>query len=261
VTQPQYLFGDDDGAAQRLKLLARVYRESTRDFLLRATGSVLYPLALDLGCGPGFTTRLIADTVRCDRIIGLDSSKAFTELARANFGEPLAFFEHDVTATPFPCRAANLIFSRFLLTHLNRPEAVVAKWATQLEPCGLLLLEETEAIHTGDPIFARYLQIVGAMLAGHSNQLYAGHLVVGLDSPGRLRPVFSELCSVPVRNCDAARMFMLNLRTWKEDELVRANYSTDSILELDQALEEIGNHESPAQDIAWDIRQAAWVKD
>src|SRR5205085_1016437 len=107
--------------AQRLKLLAWVYRESTRDFLLRATGSVLYPLALDLGCGPGFTTRLIADTVRCDRIIGLDSSKAFIELARANSGERLSFFEHDVTATPFPCRPANLIFSRFLLTHLHRP--------------------------------------------------------------------------------------------------------------------------------------------
>jgi trans-aconitate 2-methyltransferase len=155
VTQPQYLFGDNDNAAQRLELLARVYHESTRAFLCKATGYKHSPLALDLGCGPGFTTRLIADTLLCDRVIGLDSSKAFINLAWANSGERLSFWEHDVTATPFPWGRANLIFSRFLLTHLRDPEAVVANWASQLERCGLVLLEETEAIsHTRTSLYA-----------------------------------------------------------------------------------------------------------
>jgi hypothetical protein len=103
--------------------------------------------------------------------------------------------------------------------------------------------------------------VVEAMLTGHSNHLYAGHLGASLDSPGNLRCMFSELRSVPVRNRDAARMFLLNLQTWKENQFLRSSYSSDSILELEQAVQEIGNRESFDQDIVWDIRQAAWLKD
>jgi trans-aconitate 2-methyltransferase len=64
MSRPEYLFGDGDTAAQRLKLLASVYQESTRAFLSRAAGSARFRLVLDLGCGPGFTTHLISDALR-----------------------------------------------------------------------------------------------------------------------------------------------------------------------------------------------------
>jgi len=261
VSQPQYLFGDSDVAALRLELLARVYKESTRAFLAKTAGSRHFGLALDLGCGPGFTTHLIADTLRCDRVIGLDASAGFIEQARANSSERLSFLEHDITEMPFPYGVADLIFSRFLLTHLRDAAAAVAKWATQLKSRGLLLLQETEAIHTSHPVFAHYLNIVERMLAEQSNQLYAGHSVASLKLLGELKPMMNELTSVPVRNSDAARMFVLNLRTWKEREFVRTNYSRDSILELENALAKIGKNESSAQEIKWQMRQAAWLKD
>jgi trans-aconitate 2-methyltransferase len=261
VSQPQYLFGDSDAAAQRLKLLASVYQESTRAFLAKTAGTSHFELALDLGCGPGFTTHLIAETLRCDRVIGLDASAGFIELARANSSEWLSFLEHDITAIPFPSGPADLIFSRFLLTHLPDAAAAVAKWATQLKSRGLLLLQETEAIHTAHSVFAHYLNIVETMLAEQSNQLYAGHLVASLKLLGELKPMMNELSSVPVRNSDAARMFVLNLRTWKESEFVQTNYSRDSILELENALAEIGNNESSAREVKWQMRQAAWLKD
>ena len=116
-------------------------------------------------------------------------------------------------------------------------------------------------ILTAHPVFTRYLSIVEAMLASHSNQLYAGQVVASLDFQGDLKPTTSEIRSLSVRNCDAARMFVLNLRTWKEKEFVRANYSIDSILQLERALAEIGDNESPAQDIDWEIHQAAWLKE
>ena len=258
---PQYLFGDTDPAVQRLKFLASIYRESTRSFLLRAAGSRRFPLALDLGCGTGCTTRLLADTLACDRVTGLDSSAAFIELAIVNSDQRVAFALHDVTATPFPTGRANLIFSRFLLTHLGDPARVVAKWVAELEPRGLLLLEETEAICTSDPIFARYLSIVEKMLAGHSNQLYAGHLVAGLNLRGDLKSVTNEARLLRVRNCDAARMFTLNLQAWKGNQFVLANYSRQAIEELENALTEIASRESAVSDIEWQLRQAAWSKE
>jgi trans-aconitate methyltransferase len=246
---------------QRLKLLARVFRVSTRAFLVKTAGDAHFDLAFDLGCGPGFTTHLIADTLRCDRIIGLDASAAFIQLAQANSVQPVSFVQHDITAVPFPGGSAKLIFSRFLLTHLRQPAAVVARWATQLEKRGLLLLEETEAIDTAHPVFVRYLEIVEAMLASHANQLYAGHQLASLNLPARLKLMMSELRPVPVLNCDAARMFVLNLQTWKESEFLRANHSHDSIFELEQSLADIAAAESSASEIEWQMRQAAWSQE
>jgi trans-aconitate 2-methyltransferase len=239
-----------------------LYRESTRAFLAKAAGSALFRLVLDLGCGPGFTTHLINDTLRCGRVIGLDASAGFIELARATAaGERMSFLQHDITAIPFPSGCANLIFSRFLLTHLREAEAVVAKWAAQLEPRGLLLLEETESIETVHPEFGAYLAIVEAMLASQSSRLYAGRLIAELDSLGGLKCAFSELRSIPVRNCDAARMFALNLSTWKDSKFVSTNYSRDSILQLEHALTEIAAGESSAREIEWRMRQSAWLKE
>jgi trans-aconitate 2-methyltransferase len=170
----------------------------------------------------------------------------------------VSFLHHDITAIPFPTRCANLIFARFLLTHLCDPDAVVAKWATQLERGGLLLLEETETIHTFHPAFGRYLAIVEAMLASQSSQLYAGRLIADLDSPGGLKCTFSELRSIPVRNGDAARMFALNLKTWRDSEFVRTNYSSGFIMELENDLAGIAAIESPAREIEWEMRQSAW---
>jgi trans-aconitate 2-methyltransferase len=261
VSRPQYLFGDSNAAGQRLKLLASVYQESTRAFLANAAGSARFQLVLDLGCGPGFTTHLIADTLRCDRVIGFDASACFIELACASAGGRVSFLQHDITVIPFSRERANLIFARFLLTHLRDPAALVAKWATQLERTGLLVLEETEAIYTAHPIFARYLKIVEMMLAAQSNQLYAGHVVATVNLPGELKPITNKLHPLPVRNSDAAHMFVLNLQAWKESEFVLANYSRDSVLELEQALTEIAGRESSAKEIEWELRQAAWSKE
>ena len=153
------------------------------------------------------------------------------------------------------------MYSRFLLSHLREPELVVEKWASQLEAGGLLLLEEAETIITSHLVFARYLEAVEAMLASQSNRLYAGPVLDGLDSVGRLKCAVNELRSVFVRNCDAARMFELNLNTWKDSEFVRTNYSSGFIRELEEDLQKIAAIESPAREISWQMRQSAILRD
>ncbi len=254
--EPKYLFGDSDLAARRLELLARVFDDSTRTFLLRAASGNAWRLAVDLGCGPGFTTRLIAQTLQCDHVVGFDRSESFIKLARAVGPERVSFTRHDITAVPFPCGDAEMVFCRFLLTHLEDPEAIVARWATQLNPGGLMIIEEVETIQTTHPVFARYLQIVEAMLASQSNRLYVGSLVGALGSPGRLKPLLNEIRTVPVRSCDAAGMFVLNMDAWKDSEFVRVNYPRESILELETALARIAAEPSPAREIVWKMRQA-----
>ncbi|MBS1892513.1 MAG: methyltransferase domain-containing protein, partial [Actinobacteria bacterium] len=75
-----YTFGDSDLAARRLALLAATFAKSTRQFLVtRARPAPAF--AIDLGCGPGFTTELIRATVGPARLLGVDSSPAFVAAA------------------------------------------------------------------------------------------------------------------------------------------------------------------------------------
>jgi len=77
----RYTYGESDAAAQRLALVAQTFESSTESFLRRV---VTRPpeLAVDLGCGPGFTTRLIARATGARRVVGLDRSDAFLRRAR-----------------------------------------------------------------------------------------------------------------------------------------------------------------------------------
>src|SRR4030095_10992476 len=79
-----YAFGDSDRAAQRLALVARVFEPASREFLA-AAGRRGGALAVDLGCGPGHSTELLASGVGRARCVGLDSSPAYVEAARPKF--------------------------------------------------------------------------------------------------------------------------------------------------------------------------------
>jgi trans-aconitate 2-methyltransferase len=77
-----YAFTHTDRTRQRLKVLADVYAASTSLFLHECLTNAETPsLAIDLGCGPGYTIHLLANTLQIQQIIGLDLSPDFYETA------------------------------------------------------------------------------------------------------------------------------------------------------------------------------------
>jgi trans-aconitate 2-methyltransferase len=77
-----YAFGDSGPAARRLGLLADLFEPPSRAFLARVAGDPV-DLAVDLGCGPGHSTRLVASVVGARRTLGLDQSGSFVGRAEA----------------------------------------------------------------------------------------------------------------------------------------------------------------------------------
>ena len=62
----RYTFGDNEQASLRLRRLAEIYEQETRELLQR--GGIHAPrLAVDLGCGPGWSTQLIRDVLNPDK--------------------------------------------------------------------------------------------------------------------------------------------------------------------------------------------------
>jgi trans-aconitate 2-methyltransferase len=252
VNAERYAFGDSEMAARRLAEVAAVFEAPTRAFLGRAAGGSEMGTAVDLGCGPGHTTELLDRCLRPRRLAGLDRSEAFLERARRRV--PSADFHvRDVTATPLPTGPADLLFARFLLTHLPLPGQVVAAWATQLAPGGLLMLDEVEWIRTRDPALAGYLRVVAAVLEARGHRLEVGPVLDALPDPPGLERDTSEVAVHQVDPARAAAIFRHNLSVWRHDPDARALTGTALLDRLARDL--AGQRTTP---ITWGLRQIAW---
>jgi len=250
----RYLFGDSDLAAQRLALVAATFGPPSQRFLATVVETLGRSprVALDLGCGPGFTTRLIADVTGARRTIGIDSSPAFVELAARRHPD-LAFTEHDVTALPLPEAPADLVYCRLLLAHLPDPAAVARAWLTQVAPGGGLALDEIGWIESSHPVLQRYEELVVAASAARGAPMYAGPLLAGFDpGPGYDAPVVTET-TFPVATADAARMFAMNFQVWRTDPAVAPLLAPGEGDALQRDLDDLATADGSA--ITWGLSQ------
>ena len=251
MSEARYAYGDSAYAGDRLDLVARVFEPTSRRFLERAAPRKP-PLALDLGCGPGNTTRLIADTLQPERTVGLDRSGAFLDRARQAASPRLEFLEHDVFVTPFPIGPADVIFGRLLLAHLPDRTEVVARWTTQLVPGGVVLLDEIEEVRTEEPAFREYLAIAIEVVERSGGRLLAGpELGAMSELPGTQR-IWDDVVLLDVTAAQVAPIFGMNLRVLAE----RGEIEPRSRLERDlDAITERGGGS-----IDWRVRQVAFER-
>ena len=98
-SSPIYVFGETDLAAERLRLLSEVFDSTSEAFVSESVPS-RPRLALDLGCGPGFTTRLLSRTARPEKTVGVDRSEAFVNRALASAAASEEYVVADVAAAP-----------------------------------------------------------------------------------------------------------------------------------------------------------------
>jgi len=255
----RYAFGDSEIAAARLEMVARIFEPATRA-LLREAGPAARNLGVDLGCGPGHMTALLAEVLRCRRTVGLDFSAEFIERAHRFASDSVAFHVHDVNVVPFPVGPADLLYSRLLLPHLRDPVQVIARWATQLVPGGLLMLDEVESIATNSPALKRYLEILDQMLQSQSNQLYIGSELEGAAVPPSLAKRKSGILDFPVFPADAAAMFALNLRTWRDHPFVREHVEEQEIERLERDLDAVRTHAPTGVGIVWKLRHLVYQR-
>ena len=132
---------------ERLRTLARVMHASTSTLLDRL-GELPGMRCLDAGCGGGDVTRELARRVGpTGRVLGVDVDDTKIALAQGeaeaggltNVEFRRARIGGDEIEGPF-----DLVYSRFLLTHLPDPHAAVALFHRLLRPDGLIALEDID---------------------------------------------------------------------------------------------------------------------
>jgi trans-aconitate 2-methyltransferase len=232
-----YQFGDTDLAAERLLRLADVFNPSSREFLATLADRMPRDI-LDLGCGPGHTTRMLADVFPQANVVGLDSSPHFVELARRAAVPRVTFTVRDVTQ-PLPGGPYDLAYCRYLLTHLPGVEEAINRWSGHLRGGGLLVVEENEWIRTGQPAFAKYLEIVAGMLAAKRQMLYVGAQLARIERWERADVRSSVVAPVTATAPAAAAMFLPNLATWREQPFIRQHHSSGELDRLHGDLQQL----------------------
>lgn len=237
----EYTFGDNSRASARLRRLAEMYEAESRE-LLRRSGVTAPHLAVDLGCGPGWSTSLLQDTLNPGRTVGLDASAVFIAEARARHRADLEFEVHDVAGVPFPVEAPNLMFCRFLLTHLRALGDVLAAWASVAAPGGMLLVHETESLEADHPALRSYYRLLHQFQRHHGQALNVGTVLEGGLAKSGWRVIESRRRLLEKSAADMADLHLANLRTWRNDEYAQRAFDSGEISALETSLERLASH-------------------
>jgi SAM-dependent methyltransferase len=252
----EYTYGTSQEAASRLgkigeffnPLAARLITEYVRKPPARA---------IDLGCGPGFTTDMLYHAARAQDTYGMDSSPE--HLARAKEQYPHChFLEHNVTHTPFPL-TADVMYVRFVLSHLPDPVKVVRSWVTQLNPGGILVIEEVEAVETEVDVFRRYLDTNEALVASQGARLFVGHELASRDYGADI--LLDDCAILPVSDSQAASWFLPNTKTiWRQSEVVSEHLTPAEIEAIPTELAQLAGSKDEQSHITWLMRRLVLMR-
>jgi SAM-dependent methyltransferase len=147
-----YVLATGEAAAYRLGILHGLYGPGTRRLLLEA-GLQRGMRVADVGCGVGMVTALLADLVGAEgQVVGIDASAAQLAQARQRLEERytnLEFIEASATNMGLPSESFDLVYCRYLLLHLPKPEEALREMRDLLKPNGILVCEDADLTSAG----------------------------------------------------------------------------------------------------------------
>ena len=167
---PSYVLGSEPDERQRLELQHQLWRPLAQAAWKRA-GLKPGAAALDLGCGPGWAARDLAEQVGpSGRVLGLENDVAYLADAKAlaTTGElaQLSFIRHDLHQAPLALdQAFDLSWCRWVAMFLRDLDPLIAQLELALRPGGVAVVHEyihwsTFGLYPGGAILQRFAAAV-----------------------------------------------------------------------------------------------------
>lgn len=140
----------------------RAAEPAMQSICARYMGKVGVPNAhvLEVGCGNGAASKLIIEHMRPARLVGIDPSSLFINMANKTFSdEPRASFAcGDAASTGQPDANFDIVIAHTVYSHLLDPEGALAEAWRVLKPGGQLVVFDGDfatlgvALFDGDPL-------------------------------------------------------------------------------------------------------------
>jgi SAM-dependent methyltransferase len=189
MTTAHYVIRGGLAGRERLRVLARVSWPTTSALLERVRVAAS-ARCLDMGCGGGDVTAALARLVPDGFVVGADMDGPQLDIARREAADAgLANVDYralDVMEPPTGDEQFDLIYVRFLLTHLPDPSLALTHLCARLAPGGALVVEDIDFTgsfcYPDNAAFRRYVQLYSDTVLGRG-----GDPNIGIRLPSLLR--------------------------------------------------------------------------
>lgn len=197
---------------------------------------------LDLGCGPGLYTMMLAETPGISvHVTGVDASGEFLEKARClagqtGMGDRVAFQEGDARSLPFEDKSFDWAFSMDCVGCIPEdPVILLSELKRVVRPGGLImiLIWSSQVLLPGYPLLEAKLNATAAGTAPFSLTMKPGrHTMCGLEwlaqaglQPARARTYVQDVCAPLSPEMKTALVDLFSMR-WgsAEEELSPADW-------------------------------------
>lgn len=155
---------------------------------------------LDLGCGPGYYTRLIRQRLPEHKIVATDMNAQLLEEVQQDLS-PIQVLQWEAGKDPIPSPllGCDSVVMRLFLQHVPDPAQVLRTLKESLRPgTRLYIVEEDDDFFHFDPPSKHFLRIKKAWRdhgENHANHRFIGKTIPRLFSESGIQPIAVELLS------------------------------------------------------------------
>lgn len=145
-SQADYVLGTHDDELTRLGIQHRAWR-SAAQAAWKTAGIGMGQTVVDVGCGPGYATRDLAELVGpTGQVIAIDKSDKFLGALEAERGrqnlDQIKIVRADLDNDAFPAASADAAWARWVFAFLKQPQQLLARIASAIHPGGVIVIHE-----------------------------------------------------------------------------------------------------------------------
>jgi ubiquinone/menaquinone biosynthesis C-methylase UbiE len=218
MSQKHYVLQSGDAGAERLRVLEAVKWPSTQTLLDRLDFKAGMR-CLDAGCGLGAVTTELARRVGDSGLaVGIDIDARCLALAETEASKKVSNirFRTESVNEIGDQDTYDLVYARFLLTHLPDPARGLARMLRAARPGGRVVVEDIEFSghfsHPACPAFTRYIEVYQQVVKSRGADPEIGPRLVGLFLDAGMDDVGFELVQPVFRNGPGKHLARMTLQ-------------------------------------------------
>lgn len=233
-----YVIRGGEAGKARLHVIGDALWPTTAAVLLDRAGIGPGVNCLDLGCGGGDASLAMARLVQpAGRVVGIDMDAAKVDLARADAAEQnLSNVDFRVgDAASLDAEAEyDIVYARLLLTHVEKPDAVLGRMVAAVKPGGTVVVEDLD--HTAVfsypacPELDRYVTLYNDIARGRGGDPAIGPRLPGMFRRAALVDLRVGVVQPVFMDGDAKNIHQLTLENVREP-IIAARLATSEVLD------------------------------
>ena len=143
----RYILGSRDSEITRLEMQATLFEPLTKQTLLNA-GLKEGMRCIDIGCGTGSVTRLMANLVgKAGRVVGVDIDKRYLQYCnrKINSRQNIEFVHDDICKSQLDSEERfDIVYSRFMFHHLTDRREAVRSMKRLTKKGGIIMIQDLD---------------------------------------------------------------------------------------------------------------------